>query len=136
MLEEVVDCTIIAPSPFLSEGVISMEDEPPVEDPQEKVNEPRPLVHKLQVECIPYTSSLKRSLKEIQLLEFDGVDQGKERSEFKKKRCMESTCAREGSLCSRRKLLKKMDGSSCGPYIPDCTSFSIIRVDLSMNGSS
>ena len=72
--DEVVDCAIIAPSPFLSEGVISMEDEPPVDTPQDTVDKPCPLVHKLQVECIPYTPSLKKSLEDIYLLEFDGVD--------------------------------------------------------------
>ena len=31
--DEVVDCAIIAPSPFLSKGVSSIEDEPPVDSP-------------------------------------------------------------------------------------------------------
>ena len=106
--DAVVDCAIIVPSPFLSEGVISMEDVPPVDSPQDLVDELHLRVNdKLQVVCVPYTPSFKRSLDDIYLLEFDGADQDKEGSEFKKKRCMENTCAREGSLCSRRKLLDK-----------------------------
>ena len=38
--DEVVDCAVIAPSLFLSEGVISMEDEPPIGAPHENVDVP------------------------------------------------------------------------------------------------
>ena len=80
---EVVDCAVIATSPFLSERVISMKDEPPIDAPQDMIDVPQPLVNKLQVECLPYTPLIKRSLEDIYLLEFDGADQGKEGCEFK-----------------------------------------------------
>ena len=87
----------------------SIEDEPPVDSKQDLIDEPHPLMYKLQVLCVSYTPSFKKSLKDIYLLEFDDADQGKEGSKFKKKRCMKSTCAiQDESVCSRPRLL--MDG--------------------------
>ena len=108
MPDEVVDCAIIAPSPFLSEGVISMKDEPPVDAPRETVVELHLLISKVQVECISYIPSFKRSLEEIPLLEFDGAYKDKRWSESMKRRCtqVESTCTTYRSLCSMSRLLK------------------------------
>ena len=107
--DEVVDCAIIVPSPFLSEGAISMEDEPPVDAPQVMIDEPHPPVNKLQVLCVPYTPSFEKSLGEIQLFEYDGSYRGKKGKESMKRRYthVESTCTTSRSLCSRRRMLKK-----------------------------
>ena len=87
-----------------------MEDVPPVDSPQDLVDEPHLRVDELQVLCVPYTPSFKRSLEDIYLLEFDGAGQGKKRSQFMKRRRtqVESTCAKDRSLCSRGML--KRDG--------------------------
>ena len=60
------------------------------------------LVDDLSVVCIPDPPSFRRSLEEILFLEFDGSH--KDKFGIKTERSMH---AREGSLCSRRKLLKK-----------------------------
>ena len=86
--DEVVDCAIIASSPFLSDGMIFIEDEPHVDALQVMIDESHLSVDKLQVLCVPYTPSFKRSLEEIQLLEFDGDYRGKKGNESKKRRCI------------------------------------------------
>ena len=97
VLEKVVDCAFMEPSPFLSEGVNSSEEEPLVL-----------LVDDLSIACIHNPPSFTRSLEDIYLLEFDGADQGKKRSQFMKRRRtqVESTYAKDRSLCSRRMLKK------------------------------
>ena len=82
-----VDCAIMEPSPFLREGVIFMEDEPPVDAPQVMIDEPHMLDDKLQVFCILYTPSFKRSLK-------------------RRRTQVESKSATRISLCFRRMLKK------------------------------
>ena len=97
VLEKVVDCAFMEPSPFLSEGVNSSEEEPLVL-----------LVDDLSIMCIHDPPSFMRSLEDIQLFEYDGDSRSKKGKESMKRRriLVENTCAREGSLCSRRKLLK------------------------------
>ena len=84
--DEVVDCAIMVPSPFLSEGVMSMKDEPHVDVPQIMIDEPHPSVEKLQVLCVPCTPSFKISLEEIQLFEYDGAYRGKKGKESMKRK--------------------------------------------------
>ena len=60
VLETVVDCAFMEPSPFLSEVVNSSEEEPLAL-----------LVDDLFVVCIPDPPSFRRSLEEILLFEFD-----------------------------------------------------------------
>ena len=45
--DEVVDCAIMVPSLFLSEGVISMKYEPPIDASQDMIAESHPLVDML-----------------------------------------------------------------------------------------
>ena len=109
VLNEVVNYATTSCSPFLSEGVISMKYEPPIDAPQDMIDESHPPIDKLQVLFVPYTPSFKRSLEKIQLLEYDGDSRGKKGKYSKKKRCIyvESTCAiQDESLCSRQRLLK------------------------------
>ena len=63
VLDKVVHGAIIAPSPFLSEGVKLIKEEPLEDD-------------KLLSACVHVPSSIKRSLEDIYLLEFDGVTAG------------------------------------------------------------
>ena len=110
MPDEVVDCAVMIPFPFLSEGVIFIEDEPLVDAPHDIIDEPHPSVNKLQVLFIPYIPSFKRSLEEIQLFEYNGACRGKKGKESVKRRRahVESTCAiQDNSLCSRRMLKKE-----------------------------
>ena len=66
------------------------------------------LVDELQVLCVSYTPSFKRSVEDIYLLEFDGADQGKKGKESMKRRRIleERKNATRRSLCSRGMLKK------------------------------
>ena len=66
VLETVVDCAFMEPSPFLSEGVNSSEEEPLAL-----------LVDDVSVVCIPDPPSFRRFLEEILLFEFDGSHKDK-----------------------------------------------------------
>ena len=90
VLETVVDCAFMEPSLFLSEGVISSEDEPLVL-----------LIDDLSVMCIPDPPSFRRSLEKILLFEFDGSHKGKFGIKIER-----SMYAREEFLSSRQRLLK------------------------------
>ena len=70
VLDKEVHGAIMAPSPFLSEGVILIEDEPPTDAPHERVNMPNVEDDKLLSVCVHVPSSTKWFLKEI-FLEFD-----------------------------------------------------------------
>ena len=105
--DEVVDCAIMVPSLFLSEGVMSMEDEPLVDAPQDMIDVPHLPVDKLQVMSAPYTPSFEKTLEEIKLFEYDGSYRGKKENKSMKRRYthVESICAiQDRYLCSRRLL--------------------------------
>ena len=77
VLGEVVHGAIIAPSLFLSEGGMLLEDESPKDAPHDRVDTPQVEDDKLLSVCVHDSSPTKESLEEIPLIELDGSYEGK-----------------------------------------------------------